>query len=107
MYKTYTKEEIKELLKKYLKEEGDKIAKIEECGDKYIACYKIDNRPITLEIEVVDTLTAIENEEPRLQKDKNDFFWSIIERLAKGKDLIQIGSYNKLAENLYLDGGGI
>lgn len=100
MAKTYTKDEIKELLK-----EKFNAVNVYQLDCDYDDEYRVqisEEQEIQdrKHIEVVPTFTAILNEED-FQNDKNQFLKNVVEALLNQEELVQIGAYSKLAENLF------
>lgn len=97
--KNYTKEEIKELLKNNYN--AVSVVQVEsDYEDEYRVLFQDDDIFKTVFCEVVSTMTAITNEED-FEVDKNKFLKDVIETLLNEEELIQIGAYNKLAEDLF------
>ena len=98
MSKTYTNKEIKELLRSEF--DAIEISQDENSYDDefIVSAYDEYGRESTGVVEVVNTLTAIKNENDF--SDDNDFLIDTIEHLINGA-LEEIGAYTKLAENLY------
>ena len=96
--KDYTKEEIKELLKKHYKAESV-IQSEDDYEDEFHVLVNDDNFK-DIHCEVVSTMTAITNQED-FETDKNQFLRNVIEALLNKEELLQIGAYSKLAEDLF------
>lgn len=100
MAKTYTKDEIKELLK-----EEFNAVDVYQLDCDYDDEYRVqisEEQEIQdrKHIEVVSAMTAITNEED-FESDKNQFLKDVIEALLNEEELVQIGAYSKLADNLF------
>lgn len=99
--KDYTKEEIKELLK----QRYDAVSVIQHEDDYddefHILIRKTNDEGFESEmVEVVSTMTAITNQED-FEAKKNQFLKDVIEALLNEEELVQIGDYNKLADDLF------
>lgn len=99
MAKTYTKDEIKELLEKHYKAESV-IQSENDYEDEFHILVDNDGNLKDIHCEVVSTMTAITNEED-FESDKNQFLKDVIEALLNEEELVQIGAYSKLADNLF------
>lgn len=101
MARTYTKEEIKELLKKHYNAESV-IQSEDDYEDEFHILLRESNKNgfSSLTVEVVSTMTAITNEED-FSENKNQFLKDVIEALLNEEELVQIGAYNKLADDLF------
>ena len=98
--KNYTKEEIKKLLKKNFVAESV-IQSEEDYEDEFHILIKLpDDSFRDRQIEVVSTMTAITNQED-FETDKNKYLKDVIEALLNEEELVQIGAYSKLAEDLF------
>lgn len=100
MAKTYTKEEIKNLLK-----ENFKAVNVYQLDCDYDDEYRVqisEEQEIQdrKHIEVVSLLTAIKNEED-FSENKHEFLSNIIEALVNEEEIVSIGDYSKLADNLF------
>lgn len=100
MAKTYTKEEVIELLQKKYKN-GEVYQTDCDYEDEYHISFWENDRVVNLKtVKVVSTMTAITNQED-FEADKNKFLKDVIEALLNEEELVQIGDYNKLAEDLF------
>lgn len=98
--KNYTKEEIKQLLKKNFVAESV-IQYKDDYEDEFHVLIRLpDDSFRDRHFEVVSTMTAITNEED-FESNKNKFLKDIIEALINEEELVQIGAYTKLAEDLF------
>lgn len=96
--KDYTKEEVIKLLK-----QNFEALAVYQLACDYDDEYRVLNSKEEIQqFEVVSTMTAITNEEDfQTDKDKNKFLKDVIETLLKEDELLQIGAYSKLAEDLF------
>lgn len=94
---TYTKEEIKKLLKENFKAED--VYQLETDYDDEYRVILSKNQEIEKHIEVVSTMTAIENEADF--GNAKEFLLNVIESLLNKEEPVQIGAYTKLADNLF------
>lgn len=101
-YKDYSKEEIKELLKQHYKAES-----VVQYEDDYNDEFHILIRTGEIHdfesktVEAVSTMTAVRNEDSFSDSHDRQFLFDTIEALLNGEELVQIGAYNKLADDLF------
>ena len=97
--KSYTKDEVKELL-----QENFKAFSVYQLDCDYEDEYRVqilEEQEIQdrMHVKVVSTLTAIKNEADF--SDDNNYWKDIVEILLSGEELVQIGAYTKLADDLF------
>ena len=99
MAKNYTRDEVKELLKgRYQK--GEVFQTELDYNNEYNISFWEDEKVVDLKkVEVVSTMTAIKNEADF--GDEKEFLLNVIESLLNEEELVQIGAYTKLAEDLF------
>lgn len=95
--KTYTNEEIMELLKANFNA-FDVFQVPEDYNDEYRVVFGA-NQENEKHIEVVSTIVAVRNEADF--SDDNDYWKDICEILLSDEELVQIGAYTKLADDLF------
>ena len=97
--KNYTKEKIKKLLKgRFTK--GEVFQTELDYNNEYNISFWEDEKVVDLKkVEVVSTMTAIKNEADF--GDGKEFLLNVIEALLNEEELVQIGAYSKLAEDLF------
>lgn len=101
-YKDYTKEEIRKIIAKRYNTSPINVYQLDSDYDDEYRIKSDDYQEITdrKHIEVVSVKTAIRNEEDFCEN-RNEWLWSVIETLLNEEELVQIGAYNKLAEDLF------
>lgn len=100
--RTYTKTEIRELVAKHYNTDPINVYQLDIDYDDEFRVKISEEQEIQdrKHIEVVSTMTAITNQED-FEADKNKFLKDVIEALLNEEELVQIGDYNKLAEDLF------
>lgn len=100
-YKDYSKEEIKELLKQHYKAENVVQHKDDYDDEFHILIKKGEDLFESEKVEVVSAMTAIRNEDDFSDSLDRQFLFDTIEALLNGEELLQIGAYDKLADDLF------
>ena len=97
-YKDYSKEEIKELLK-----QAENVVQHKDDYDDefHILIKKGEDLFESETVEVVSAMTAIRNEDDFSDSLDRQFLFDTIEALLNGEELLQIGAYDKLADDLF------
>ena len=104
MAKTYTKEEIINLLQDVFKKGEVYQTDIDNDDEFHISFWEKGRVKDLKTVEVVSTILAIKNEADFTPQDKTEFLTNVIEALLNGGELVQIGAYTKLADNLFWRG---
>lgn len=101
MAKTYTKEEIRKIVASKFKTSAMNVYQLDVDYDDEYRIKSDDNQEIAdrKHIEVVNTITAIKNEADF--SGEKQFLLDTIEALLNEEELVQIGAYNKLADDLF------
>lgn len=99
MAKIYTRDEVKELLKGRFPK-GEVFQTELDYNDEYNISFWEDEKVVDLKkVEVVSTMTAIKNEADF--GDGKEFLLNVIEALLNEEELLKIGAYAKLADDLF------
>jgi hypothetical protein len=101
MAKTYTKKKITNLLQCVFKEGEVYQTDLDNDDEFHISFWEKGRVKDIKTVEVVNTLAAIKSEADFTPQNKTDFLTNVIEALLNEEELVQIGAYTKLADNLF------